>query len=132
MNDGEVKSTVIPFAVFTAWRNVMGFHDLVALQGFQMNVEAPQAMQVFEHLVGGVAQRFAVVLLMAQGQRAVAAAVDAVDLHVRFAIAEVVLRSEGFANDSVAAFVMDRRYQQIVLLIVIENAEQFQVADHLR
>jgi hypothetical protein len=41
MNDGEVEPTVIPFAVFTAWRNVMGFHDLVALQGFQVDIETP-------------------------------------------------------------------------------------------
>ena len=27
----------------------MGFHYLVALQGFQVNIEAPEAVQVLEH-----------------------------------------------------------------------------------
>jgi hypothetical protein len=73
MNDGQVQSAVIALAMFVSGRHVMGFHHLVALQGFQVNVEAPQAVQVLEHFLGGVAQRFAVVLLVTQGQRAVAA-----------------------------------------------------------
>jgi hypothetical protein len=77
--------------MFAARRHVVGFHHLVALHGFEVDVEAPQAMQVLEHFVGGVAQRFAVVLLVAQGQRAVAAAVDAPDLDVGLAVAQVVL-----------------------------------------
>ena len=46
----------------------MGLHDLVALHGFQVDIEAPQAMKVLEHFLGGVAQRLAIVLLVAQGQ----------------------------------------------------------------
>ncbi|MNR47789.1 hypothetical protein D3C85_1669370 [compost metagenome] len=97
-----------------------------------MNVETPEAVQVLEHFLGGLSQRFAVVLLVAQGQRAVAAAVDAVDLHVGFAVAQVVLRGQGFADDPVAALVVNRRDQQVVLLIVIENTEQLEVADYFR
>ncbi|MNP00179.1 hypothetical protein D3C76_919650 [compost metagenome] len=68
-------------------------------------------MQVLEHFLGGLSQRFTVVLLVAQGQGAVAASVDAVDLHVGFAIAQVVLGGQGFTDDAITAFVMNGRYQ---------------------
>ncbi|MNN70005.1 hypothetical protein D3C81_1858340 [compost metagenome] len=76
-----------------------------------MDIEAPEAMQVLEHFLGGLSQRFTVVLLVAQGQGAVAASVDAVDLHVGFAIAQVVLGGQGFTDDAITAFVMNGRYQ---------------------
>ncbi|MNI31158.1 hypothetical protein D3C73_850330 [compost metagenome] len=132
MDDGQVQPAVIAFAVFASGWHMVGFHHLIPLQGFQMNVEAPETMQMLEHFLGGFSQRFAVVLLVAQGQRAVAATVDAVDLHVGFAVAQVVLRGQGFTDDPVAALVVNRWDQQVVLLIVIENAEQLEVADHLR
>ncbi len=109
---------------------MVGFHHLIPLQGFQVNVEAPEAVQVLEHFVGGITQRFAVVLLVTQGQGTVATPVNAVDLYVGFAIAQVVLRCQGFTNGSIAVLVVYRRNQQIVLLIVIEDAEQLEIADH--
>ena len=96
--------------MFSFWRDMVDFHDLVALKGFKMNIEPPQAMQVFEHFVSGVAQGFAVMLLVTQGQRAIAAAVDAPDLHVGFTIAQVVLSRQGFTNGAVAVLVMNGRY----------------------
>ncbi|MNP69031.1 hypothetical protein D3C76_1650710 [compost metagenome] len=87
-------------------------------------------MQVLEHFLGGLSQRFSVMLLVTQGQGAVAASVDAVDLNVRFAIAQVVLCRQGFTDDAITAFVVNGWHQQVVLLVVIENAEQFQVANH--
>ncbi|MNH47285.1 hypothetical protein D3C79_1104430 [compost metagenome] len=50
-------------------------------------------------------------LLVAQGQGAVAASVDAVDLNVRFAIAQVVLCRQGFTDDAIAAFVVNGWHQ---------------------
>ncbi|MNW04474.1 hypothetical protein D3C71_2005690 [compost metagenome] len=69
-------------------------------------------------------------LLVAQGQGTVATTVNAPDLHVGFAVAQVVLGGQGFTDDPVAAFVMDGRYQQVIALVVIEDAEQLEVADH--
>src|SRR5690606_41754527 len=71
-----------------------------------------------------------VVLLVAQGQRTIAAAVHAPDLNVGFAVAEVVLRGQQFADGVVAAFVMDRRYQQFFLVVVVKNAEQLRSEEH--
>jgi hypothetical protein len=71
MNDGQVQSAVITFAVLVSGRHVMSFHDLFSLQGFQVDVETPESVQVLEHFLGGLSQRLAVVLLVAQGQRAV-------------------------------------------------------------
>ncbi|MNF07109.1 hypothetical protein D3C80_2072150 [compost metagenome] len=64
-------------------------------------------MQVLEHFIGRVAQRFAVVLLVAQRQRAVTATVDAPDLHVRFTVTQVVLRGQQFTNHPVAGFIVN-------------------------
>ncbi len=92
--DDQVQARVAFLALAGALgRHVVGLHELVALQGLQVDIEAPQAMQVLEHVGGGVAQRLAVELLVAQGQRAVAATVDVPDLDVRLAVAEVVLRA---------------------------------------
>ena len=72
MHDGQVQPAVVVVVVIGTRRHMVGFHHLIALQGFQVNVEAPEPVQVLEHFLGGVAQGFAVVLLVAQGQRAVA------------------------------------------------------------
>lgn len=82
MDDRHIKPGIFPIGMLAFGRDVMGLDQLVALQGFQMNIKTPQPVQVLEHLVGRVAQRFAVVLLVAQGQRAIPTAVDAVDLYV--------------------------------------------------
>jgi hypothetical protein len=87
MDDSQVQPAIIAFGVFTPGWDMVGFHDLVTLQGFQVDIEPPETMQVLEHFLGGLSQRFTVVLLVAQGQGAVAASVDAIDLHVGFAIA---------------------------------------------
>jgi len=129
---GEVHAAIVAaVAVFAPGRHVVGLHHLIALHGFQMDVEAPQTMQMLEHFFSGIAQGFAVVLLVAKGQRAVATAVDAPDLHVGFAIAKVVLSCQQLADDPVAGLVMDGGYQQVVALIVVEDAEQLEVTDHL-
>ena len=47
-------------------------HCAVFVHGFQPHVKAPQACHVFEHLVGLVVQRAALVGGVAQGQGAVA------------------------------------------------------------
>ena len=110
MDDGQIQSAIIAIAMLASGWNMMSFHHLVALQGLQVNVEAPEAMQVLEYFLCGLAQRFSVVLLVAQGQGAVASPADAVDLHVGFAIAQVVLRRQGFANDAIAALIVNGRY----------------------
>ena len=68
VNGSHIQAPAIIVAMIAFWRYVMDFHDLVALQCFKVDVEAPQAVQVLENFVGRVAQRFAVVLLVAQGQ----------------------------------------------------------------
>ncbi|MCY1450807.1 hypothetical protein D9M71_676410 [compost metagenome] len=70
-------------------------------------------------------------LLVAQGQRAVAAAVDVPDLDVRLAVAEVVLRRQVLADRAVAVVVVDGVDQQVLLVVVVLDAEQLEVADHL-
>ena len=68
--DDQVQTRVAFLALAGALgRHVNGLHELVALAGFQVDIEAPQAMQVLEHVGGGVAQRLAVELLVAQGER---------------------------------------------------------------
>ncbi len=66
-----------------------------------------------------------------QRQRAVAPSVHVPHLHVRFAVAQVVLRGQLFTNRPVARLIVDGRHQQLVLLIVVQHAEQTQIADHL-
>src|SRR5690606_5299717 len=75
-------------------RDVVTADQRIVLHGFQVHIEAPEAMQVLQHLFGGAAQRLAVVLLVAQGQRTIAAAVHAPDLYVGLAVAQVVLRRQ--------------------------------------
>ena len=79
---------------------MLGGDQLIALAHLQMDIKAPQPVQVLEHFASGVAQWFAVVLLVAQGQRAVATAVDVPDLYVGFAVAQVVLRGKLLAVDA--------------------------------
>lgn len=53
VNYTQVQPPVVTVTVVAARWYMVGFHDLVALQRFQVDIEAPQAVQVFEHLVGG-------------------------------------------------------------------------------
>ena len=131
MHDGQVQAAVVVVVVIAARWHMVGFHHLVALQGFQVNVEPPQPMQVLEYLFGGFAQGFAVVLLVTQCQLAVAAHIDAVDLHVGLAVSEVVLRRQGFTDGAVAGFIVNGRHHQIILEVVVHDAEQLEVANHL-
>src|SRR5690606_7195362 len=103
------------------------FYQLLALVAFQVNVEAPQTVQVLEYRLARFAQRTTVMPAMPQGQRAIAAAVDTPDLHVGFAVAQVVLGGEGFAQVAIAAVIMDGTDLQTVLLVIVEHAEQAQV-----
>ena len=66
MNDGQVQAPIVSFGLFVSWGDMVGFHHLIALQGFQMNVESPKTMQVLEYLVSRFTQGFTVVLLMTQ------------------------------------------------------------------
>ena len=52
VNDAHIQSAAIIVAVIAFWWDMMDFHDLVALQCFKMDIEAPQAVQVFQDLVG--------------------------------------------------------------------------------
>ncbi len=42
VNDGHVQATIVVIVVITARWNMVSFHHLIALQCFQMDVEAPQ------------------------------------------------------------------------------------------
>ena len=53
---------------FMLGRYMLGADQLFALVHLQVDIETPQAVQVFQHFLGGVAQRFTVMLLVAQGQ----------------------------------------------------------------
>ncbi len=77
MYNRQIEPGIFTVGVLASRWYVVGFHDLIALQGLQMDVETPETMQVLEHFIGGVAQRFAVVLLMTQGQGAIPTPVDA-------------------------------------------------------
>ena len=68
MNGSHIQATAVNLTVVAFWRDMVDLHDLVALQCFQVDVEAPQAVQVLENFFGGVAQGFAVMLLVTQGQ----------------------------------------------------------------
>jgi hypothetical protein len=52
VNGAHIQSAAIIVAVIAFWWDMMDFHDLVALQCFKMDIEAPQAVQVFQDLVG--------------------------------------------------------------------------------
>ena len=80
--------------------------QLIALAHLHMDIEAPQPMQVLEHLASGVAQWFAIVLLVAQGQRAVATAVEVLPLPlndnltipvISGGVMELIARTAGFS-----------------------------------
>ena len=66
-------------------------HVALGIDTFQVHAKAPQTGGVFQHLGGRLIQRSAVVLLVAQGEGAVAEQVDVPDLDVGFACAQVVL-----------------------------------------
>ena len=52
VNGAHIQSAAIIVAVIAFWWDMMDFHDLVALQCFKMDIEAPQAVQVFQDFVG--------------------------------------------------------------------------------
>ena len=52
VNGAHIQSAAIIVAVIAFWWDMMDFHDLVALQCFKMDIEAPQAVQVLQDLVG--------------------------------------------------------------------------------
>lgn len=81
---------------------------------------------------GRAVERHVVVLVVHQGDRAVAAHVDVVDLDVRFPVAEVVLCGQRIADGVIAAVVVDCRYVDCVEAVVVKDREQFQVAHHGR
>jgi hypothetical protein len=55
VNDGQIEPGILTVSVFASRWYVVSFHDLVALQGFQVDIEAPETVQVLENFVSGVA-----------------------------------------------------------------------------
>ena len=45
---------------------MVDLHHLIALEGFEVDIKTPQPVQMLEYLVSGVAQWFAVMLLVAK------------------------------------------------------------------
>ena len=68
VNGAHIQAAIITVTRLSFWGDMVHFHDLIALNGLEMNVETPEAMQVFKDFVGGFAQGFAVMLLVTQGQ----------------------------------------------------------------
>ena len=66
-------------------------HVALGIHALQVHAKAPQAGSVLQHLGGGLIQRPAVVLLVAQRECTVAAQVDVSDLDVGLACTQVVL-----------------------------------------
>jgi hypothetical protein len=52
MNDCQIQAAIIPLAMLAFRGDVVGFHHLIPLQGFQVNVEAPEPVQVLEYFLG--------------------------------------------------------------------------------
>jgi hypothetical protein len=67
-----------------------------------------------------------------QRQAPVAANIGRNDLNVRFAVAQIVLTREQFSDPTVTARIVNRRNLEFGLFIVIDHAEQPQIAHHLR
>ena len=106
------------------------FLERIAVPALQMDIEAPQPVQVLEHTLGGLAQGFAFVALVAQGQGAVATAVDLPDLDIGLVVAQVVLGGEQFPYPAVAGVVMDGGDLQVVVFLVVDDGEQLEFTDH--
>lgn len=51
VDGAHVQASVLGIAMIAFGRNVLHLHDLIALEGFEVDVEAPQAMQVLEYFV---------------------------------------------------------------------------------
>ena len=62
---GQVQAWLL--TVVLGW-DMQGADQLFALTAFQVNIKAPETMQVLEHCFGRFAQGFALVLLVTQGQ----------------------------------------------------------------
>ena len=68
VNSAHIQTAIISDASVSFRGHMVVFHDLIALYRFEMNIETPQAVQVFEDFVGRFAQGFAIMLLVTQGQ----------------------------------------------------------------
>ena len=68
VNSAHIQTAIITDASVSFGGDMVDFHDLIALHRFEMNIETPQAVQVFEDFVSRFAQGLAVVLLVTQGQ----------------------------------------------------------------
>src|SRR5437667_8582476 len=101
---------------------VVGFH--------QPHVIAPQVRQVPQYALGvlGV-KRDAVDDMVAQLQSAVAGEIHVDDLDVGVATGDVIEPRERAAYLQIASLVMDRGYDEFVLVRVVDQMEQAKVAD---
>ena len=52
VNGAHIQSAAVIVTVIASRRYMMNFNDLFALQCFKVDVEAPQAVQMFQDLVG--------------------------------------------------------------------------------
>jgi hypothetical protein len=52
MYDGQVQAAIVSFGLFISRGDMMGLHHLLALQGFEVDIESPEAMQVLEDFIG--------------------------------------------------------------------------------
>ena len=68
-----------------------GVNPAIGILLVQLYRKAPEFMQMFEHLFMGCGQRNALVGGIAQGQRAIAADGDVVDLDIGLMLAQIVL-----------------------------------------
>src|SRR5690606_13127921 len=96
-----------------------------------MDVESPQLMQVLQYLGGAGVERPAIVLGMLQIHRTIAAHVNVYDLNIGLAIAQIILAGQFLADQTVALVVMDGFDFNLTVVIIIQYAEQLQVADNL-
>ena len=86
---------------------------------------------MLQHFLRAVVQRPVVVLRVAQRQRAVTAQVDAPDLDVGLALAQVVLARQRFAQAAVTGIVVDGRDLEVLFLLVVVDREQAEIAHQL-
>ena len=76
----------------------MRAHHFVVPGRLQHHRETPEAVEVFEDIVGARAEGPSLVLGVAERQAAITLQIDAHHLDVRLAVAEVVLAGEEFAS----------------------------------
>ena len=86
-----------------------------------MDREAPQLMQIAHHGVDAARQRAAIILHMAQGQRAITANVGGPHLDIRLTMAQRVLHAQRLTNALVTTAVVNGVDDEMLIAVIIDQ-----------